>query len=100
MFRQRWWIAVITFVIRTGVSIYYALTAPNVYRAMLQAGHRAAISFSSRATDLAGHDRRDEGLRGQPQLQYMMGNHRPGQGRESTCGLPLPDGSGPNKSSV
>ncbi len=73
MFRSRWWIALVTVSIGTGIAVYKAYTTPDTYRAVSKLSIAPRVAFSQRSSDRA-IVLEERSNYAEDQLQYMSGS--------------------------
>lgn len=96
MFRSRWWIALVTLAIASGIAVYRALTTPDTYRAASRLGIAPRIAFSQRSSDRAVVLEEKNNF-AEDQLEYMRGSQVVGKVEEKMQDYRPPDGSEPPK---
>ncbi|MCC7374062.1 MAG: polysaccharide biosynthesis tyrosine autokinase [Verrucomicrobiales bacterium] len=96
MFRSRWWIALVTLSIASGIGIYRAMTTPDTYRAASRLGIAPRIAFSQRSSDRAVVLEEKNNF-AEDQLEYMRGSQVVGKVEEKMQDFRPPDGSEPPK---
>ncbi|MBL9135618.1 MAG: polysaccharide biosynthesis tyrosine autokinase [Verrucomicrobiales bacterium] len=96
MFRSRWWIALVTLAISSGIGIYRAMTTPDSYRAASRLGIAPRIAFSQRSSDRAVVLEEKNNF-AEDQLEYMRGSQVVGKVEEKMQDYRPPDGSEPPK---
>jgi len=96
MFRARWWIALVTLLIGSGISVYLATTQPDIYRATSRLGIAPKVAFSQRANDRASVQE-EKANYVQDQLEYMRGAQVLGKVEEKMQDFRLPDNTVPSK---
>ncbi len=96
MFRNRWWIALLTLAIGTGISVYLAKTKPDMYRATSRLGILPKVTFAQRAGDRAAV-LEEKASYVSDQLEYMRGNQVLGKVEEKLQDFRLPDNSIPTR---
>ncbi|MCC6235931.1 MAG: polysaccharide biosynthesis tyrosine autokinase, partial [Verrucomicrobiales bacterium] len=73
MFRSRWWIALVTLLLGTGLAIYKATRTPDTFRASSRLGIAPRIAFSQRSGDRAVVLEEKNNF-AEDQLEYMGGS--------------------------
>jgi succinoglycan biosynthesis transport protein ExoP len=96
MFRSRWWIALVTLSIASGIGVYRAMTTPDSYRASSRLGIAPRIAFSQRSSDRAVVLEEKNNF-AEDQLEYMRGSQVVGKVEEKMQDYRPPDGSEPPK---
>ncbi|MBX3748022.1 MAG: polysaccharide biosynthesis tyrosine autokinase [Verrucomicrobiae bacterium] len=96
MFRNRWWIPLLTLALGSGLATYYSFTTPDTYRAQSRLGIAPRIALSQRSGDRAVVLEEKNSFVAD-QLQYMRGSQVLGRVEEKMQEFRLPDGPPPSR---